>query len=214
MHICTQTCDLRSTRTILALCGSHTSPPCSNTDSKPGSAPPSSLFLTTLCEVATVSLDCVPHHRLESRIRTLQASLPPGTCVVLGLTARPSAAKRSFWTKTTIFTAIPFLPRRSRRAQARTTTPLFTSMHTVLGLLTSGQAPLTIEVVRNVSQEYSGFLHRCVGLLEDDTKSRSAFVQKWGREAWNEERLTTSWEAGLVDAGLLESWVIVVSKPA
>lgn len=73
--------------------------------------------------------------------------------------------------------------------------------------------PLAVEVVRNVSREYAGFLGRCADFLESDPECRANFVDKWGRSAWIEERLNTRWEAALVDAGLLEGWAIVVSKP-
>ena len=181
-----------------------------------GSTPPSSLFLGTLDDVASVSLDCVPHHHLESHIRKLQASLIPGASVILGLTTRSVSARRSFWSATTIFIAIPFLPRLSatRGQKQRTTTPLFASVPAILRLVTSGPTPLTVEFVRNISREYADFLRRCAAELEGGPEARRVFVAKWGRTSWNEERLNLVWEAALVDAGLLEGWAIVVSRPA
>ncbi|KAI1794698.1 hypothetical protein LXA43DRAFT_883502 [Ganoderma leucocontextum] len=181
-------------------------------------APPSSLFLNTLHEeTPAVSLDCVPYRHLESYIRSLQASLVPGSFLMLGLTLRP--ANCSFWSKATILTALPFLPRRflqSRPPQKplaqRTTTPLVASILSVLQLLTSGPNPLTVEVVRNVSREYADFLHQTVDELESGPDVRVAFVRKWGMQGWIEERLCLAWEAALVDAGMLENWAIVVCK--
>nr|VWP00226.1 Putative Rab/GTPase [Ganoderma boninense] len=139
---------------------------------------------------------------------------------MLGLTSRAANAHRSFWSKETILTALPFLPRRflqprARRFQPlaqRTTTPLLVSVLSVLQLLTSGPNALTVEVVRNVSREYADFLHQTVDDLENDPAVRAAFVREWGMQGWIEEKLCLAWEAALVDAGMLENWVIVVCK--
>ncbi|EJF66375.1 hypothetical protein DICSQDRAFT_177537 [Dichomitus squalens LYAD-421 SS1] len=183
------------------------------------SVPLSSLFLNTLHdEFPALSLDCVPYRHLESYIRHLQAALAPGAFLVLGLTSRPANA--SFWSPSTILTAVPFFPRcflndrdQQHSAAQRTTTPLFTSILSVLQLLTTGPNMLTVEVARNISREYAHFLHGSVDRLENDPYTRAAFVRQWGMQAWVEERLCTAWEAGLLDAGLLEGWAIVVCKP-
>ncbi|TBU35611.1 hypothetical protein BD311DRAFT_813395 [Dichomitus squalens] len=183
------------------------------------SVPLSSLFLNTLHdEFPVLSLDCVPYRHLESYIRHLQAALAPGAFLVLGLTSRPANA--SFWSPSTILTAVPFFPRcflndrdQQHSPAQRTTTPLFTSILSVLQLLTTGPNMLTVEVARNVSREYAHFLHGSVDRLENDPYTRAAFVRQWGMQAWAEERLCTAWEAGLLDAGLLEGWAIVVCKP-
>ncbi len=183
--------------------------------------PPSSLFLNTLHEeTPAVSLDCVPYRRLEPYIRSLQASLVPGSFLMLGLTSCAADATRSFWSKATVLTAIPFLPRRFLRSRGqqqpfaqRTTTPLLASVLSVLQLLTSGPDPLTVEVVRNVSREYADFLHQTVNELEHVPDIRAAFVREWGMQGWIEERFCITWEAALVDAGMLENWAIVVCKP-
>ncbi|KAI8989788.1 hypothetical protein BD414DRAFT_485186 [Trametes punicea] len=191
-------------------------------------APPSTLFYSMLYENApSVSLDCVPYHTLQACIRRLQRWLAPGSHLTVGLTTRAGTASRSFTDPSIILTALPFFPRaylrsRSRPTGARTgeaeyehertTTPLFVTLPRVLALLTSGPTPLTVELVRNVSEEYAIFLKRSVHDLEDDWEFRDAFVREWGMAAWREERVCTAWEAALVDAGLLAGWAIVVRK--
>ena len=183
--------------------------------------PPSLLFLNTLHEeTPTVSLDLVSYRHLESHVRHLRSSLAPGSFLMLGLTSRAAKANSSFWSKATVLTALPFLPRRFLQPRIRqlgslaqrTTTPLLSSVLSVVQLLTSGPDPLTVEVVRNVSREYADFLHQTVDELENDPAVRAAFVHEWGMQGWIEERLCIAWEAALVDAGMLESWVIVVCK--
>ena len=181
---------------------------------------PSLLFLHTLHEeTPAISLDCVPYRHLEAYIRSLQTSLTPGSFLMLGLTSRAANANRSFWSKATVLTCLPFLPRRflrsrgqQRRLACRTTTPLLASVLSVLQLLTSGPNFLTVEVLRNVSREYADFLHQTVDELENDPSVRAGFVREWGMQGWVEERLCIAWEAALVDAGMLENWVIVVCK--
>ncbi|KAH9945798.1 uncharacterized protein BXZ73DRAFT_31926, partial [Epithele typhae] len=172
---------------------------------------PSLLFFRAVLDPSTpsISLDCIPHHRLEDLIRKLQASLKSGQSVALGLTARSPASQKSFWTDSTILTAIPFLPRSRLEGCQRTTTPLFASVHAILRLLTTGPTPLTIDIARNVSSEYSDFLRDHTDQLENDPELRQRIVEGLGRQAWVEERLCASWEAALVDLGFLESWVII-----
>ncbi|KAM5532337.1 hypothetical protein V8D89_014016 [Ganoderma adspersum] len=183
--------------------------------------PPSLLFLNTLREeTPTISLDLVPYRHLESHVLSLKSSLASGSFLMLGLTARAANANRSFWSKATVLTAVPFLPRRFLQPRVRrfgsltqrTTTPLLASVLSVIQLLTSGPDPFTVEVVRNVSREYADFLHQTVDELENDPAIRAAFVREWGMQGWIEERLCIAWEAALVDAGMLENWVIVVCK--
>ncbi|KAI0672846.1 hypothetical protein C8Q78DRAFT_1021645, partial [Trametes maxima] len=178
-------------------------------------APPSTLFFSMLYENApSVSLDCVPYHTLEASIRMLQRSLDSGAYLTIGFTTRAGPSAQTLSHPRTILTAIPFFPRRYLRGRGgggeRTTTPLFVTLPRVLAFLTSGPTPLTVEVVRNVSEEYAAFLHRSVRDLEEDREVRSAFVREWGAVAWREERVCTAWEGALVDAGLLQGWAVVV----
>ncbi|KAI0780560.1 hypothetical protein BD413DRAFT_439056, partial [Trametes elegans] len=192
-------------------------------DISAATAPPSTLFFSMLYEsTPSISLDCVPYHTLEECIRQIQSTLAPGTYLTIGLTTRAGPAAHNFSDPTTILTVLPFFPREYLRGRSenksegggseRTTMPLFVTLPRVLGLLTSGPSPLTIELVRNVSAEYAAFLRRSVHDLEDDWEIRDAFVREWGLRAWREERVCTAWEAALVDAGLLAGWAIVVHK--
>ncbi|OSD08488.1 hypothetical protein PYCCODRAFT_1357124 [Trametes coccinea BRFM310] len=190
------------------------------------SAPPSTLFHSMLYENArSVSLDCVPFHALESSVRELQKSLASGTRLIVGFTARARNNACSRKDPSLILSALPFFPRAYLKARKhspnftagntereRTTTPLYVTLPLVLKLLTSGPAPLTVELVRNVSEEYAAFLRRSVQDLEEDREIRDAFAREWGVAGWREERVCTAWEAALVDAGLLAGWAVVVRK--
>ncbi|OCH93882.1 hypothetical protein OBBRIDRAFT_885248 [Obba rivulosa] len=176
------------------------------------------------------SLDAVPRHCLEAYIRALQISLPTGAYTYLGITIRSPSV--SFTSNSFVLAALPFFSRTSSAASfkdvttallvspslvipasaTRTTTPLFTSLSQILELLTSGPTPLSIKYVQNVSEEYALFLNSHVRNLEEDAKVRSGFVHKWGLRKWREERFLTAWEAGTVNAKLLDRWTIVVQK--
>ncbi|CDO73629.1 hypothetical protein BN946_scf185014.g99 [Trametes cinnabarina] len=187
------------------------------------SAPPSTLFYSVLYENApSISLDCVPYHALESAIRRLQGSLTTGSHLTIGFTTRAGPHAHSLRHPDAVISALPFFPRAYMKRRkwsfggeadgARTTTPLFLTLPHALALFTSGPTPLTVELVRNVSQEYAMFLRRSVHDLEDDREIRDAFVREWGVAGWREERVCTAWEAALINAGLLAGWAIVVRK--
>ncbi|EMD38169.1 hypothetical protein CERSUDRAFT_93697 [Gelatoporia subvermispora B] len=176
------------------------------------------------------SLDSIPRQSLESYIRALQGSLSTGSRVHLGITIRDPSV--STFSTSFILAALPFFsrsPPKTNTADAanallippslvipasatRTTTPLFTKLPQVLELLTSGHSPLKIERVQNVSHDYALFLNSHVRNLEDDAQVRGNFVHRWGMRKWRQERFLTSWEAGAMNAGLLERWTIVVQK--
>ncbi|KAI9070102.1 hypothetical protein FKP32DRAFT_20021, partial [Trametes sanguinea] len=143
--------------------------------------------------------DCVPFHALEPSVRELQKSLASGSRIIIGFTARATNNAYPRKDPSLILTALPFFPRAYLKASARrgarkaererTTTPLFVTLPLVLNLLTSGPTPLTVELVRNVSEEYATFLRRSVRDLEEDREIRNAFVREWGLAGWREERV-------------------------
>ena len=171
----------------------------------------------------SASLDCVPPEQLCAHLEGLKATLAPGSFLMLGLTTLASTASQ----QQARLAALPFLPRKtqlprtsgtgtraSRTGPAqRSTTPLQTSITQVIDMLKAGRVPVAVEVVQNVSREYTEFMHEYVDGLEQDADVRAQFVREWGMEAWVEERFCTHWEAALVEVGLLEAWTIVVRKP-
>ncbi|KAI0748479.1 hypothetical protein C8Q80DRAFT_741565 [Daedaleopsis nitida] len=200
----------------------------SGSSQRPLSIPPSWRFLYSLSlDIPAIALDCLPNgYGLENISKLLE----PGAPLLIGLTCS-SLSSSSDDGRKSYLTQVPFLPRktshkRSRKHPAdqsqtptnsltmlqRARTPLTSSLADVLKVLTSGPARYTVELVRNVSDEYSEFLHEYVQELEGDAAARSAFVSEWGMRAWNEERLRAAWEAALVEVGWLESWAILVHK--
>lgn len=178
-----------------------------------GSAPPSSIFLHSFPrDIPAISLDCIPRHTLARRIAELQKSLEAGASLLVGFTAVAQPSNLGAVQQSLI--QVPFLRRATDkgRPQQRSADTLKMSLSDVIGILTNGAPPFTVEAVRKVSKEYAAFLHRCVEDLEVDPVAISAFMNEWGRQAWVEERLCTVWEAALVEVGWLDSWVIVVRK--
>ncbi|PCH37892.1 hypothetical protein WOLCODRAFT_114401 [Wolfiporia cocos MD-104 SS10] len=181
-----------------------------------------------------LSLDGIPYARAEAYIRMLQSSLPPCTSIVIDVTTRGTAV--SFLNSSFILASLPFLPRRhvhrklevnlhsiknlrvsetdawSPTSRMVSPAPLLTTLSQTLQLLASGQTPLTIESVRNTSDEDANLLRAYVQDLEENQVVRDDFVRKWNIEGWREERLYAVWEAAVLDAKLLERWTIVVRK--
>ena len=91
-------------------------------------------------------------------------------------------------------------------------TPLLTSLDGILRLILSGPAPLAVESVQNVSEQYASYLDRYVHELANLPKVRDKFVTQWGLAGWREERLLVTWEAALFRAGLMVRWVVLVTR--
>ncbi|OBZ65731.1 hypothetical protein A0H81_14326 [Grifola frondosa] len=163
-----------------------------------------------------------------SNKRVTQMSLNKGSVLTLGFTTRSSAV--TFGSEAFILAAIPFLPRnyiRPRREDHSLERSSFSpcprtvcsydyaTIHLlpqILELLTTGPQPLTVESMENVSEAYASFLAKSVQHLEEDEHKRTELVRRCGIHKWREERLYTAWEAALVDAKLLQGWILVVRK--
>jgi len=165
---------------------------------------------------STLYLDFIPHPQLEASIRNLQSVLRKGIPATLEFTT--IAPHISFLSTSFILCALPFLPRKhlatdqNQETALRTSTPLLTSLHRVIELLTSTPSKLTIESILNVSASCVTGLNALEGELQDDRGIRTAFIDKWGVEGWREHRLMMAWEAGLLSAGYLTRWIVVVRK--
>jgi hypothetical protein len=48
--------------------------------------------------------------------------------------------------------------------------------------------------------------------LVEDRVLRMDLIRKWGVEGWREHRLMIAWEAGLLSAGYLQRWNVIVRK--
>lgn len=172
---------------------------------------------------ATLILDAVPYSRVRAYIRAFQLSLPCGAPAMFGFsTLGPSV---SCFSSSFVFAAVPFLPRKyitKRRLSSdhkrphptacRTVAPLMTSLDYIMKTLTSGPAPLVIESVQNVSDEYAAYLRQYVQDLTDNPSVRARFIARWDIEGWREERFLATWEESLCRAGLLSRWVVLARK--
>jgi hypothetical protein len=159
-------------------------------------------------------LDYLKYGHLEGLIRTLQSTMSPGDSNRLEFTTLGPSVK--LLSMPFILCALPFLPRRHvhprRHETQRTSTPLLTSLHQIIGLATSGPSPFVIDNVRNVSEEYATTLETVVRELALNRQARSSFIDQWGMECWREHRFLTEWESGLLRAGHLMKWIVVVRK--
>ncbi|KAH8099532.1 hypothetical protein BXZ70DRAFT_1008939 [Cristinia sonorae] len=176
-------------------------------------------------------LDRLLPANLSPFIRSLQISITIGSTAMLGFTARGRHFPRSQEDPLYHLAALPFLPRKylkphdaqstkaeSRthlnypRSALRTTIPLKTTLDNVVYLLTSGEVPLTIKSVENVSDAYTAHLDEHADHLLTNVASRTKFQQNWGTEGWREERFVAQWEAALIRAEVLARWVVVVER--
>lgn len=113
--------------------------------------------------------------------------------------------------------AYPFLPCRSQRSrpseiQDYSTTPLKLSLPTVLEEINSGPEPLIIQGIHNISGLAAGQIHKHLQEIDADPALRASIVARIGMESWREMKLKWNWRAGLLIAGKLENWMIIVRK--
>jgi hypothetical protein len=169
-------------------------------------------------EPSVLCLDFVSHASLEPVIRLFQSSLRPSSSATLEFTTRGSTVR--FMDRSFILSALPLFPRKyfpsGNLLPQRKSTSLLTSLQHMIKLINtspnSGSPSVTIESVHNVSGEYGKLLQETAAALEDSRCVREPFVLKWGVEAWREHRFWIAWEAGLLGAGFMQRWVIVVRK--
>ncbi|GJE87103.1 hypothetical protein PsYK624_031860 [Phanerochaete sordida] len=175
-------------------------------------------------DMTMLSLDAVPFSKLESHIRALQRSLPPGSSAVVGFSTR--GGSMSYLSTAFVQASIPYFARRHAIARPAPPgggiaptlgvepAPLLTSLDRVLRLLAHGGAALSVESVQNVSAQYASFLERYVQELTEQAAVRARFVARWGMAGWREERLLVAWEAATFRAGLMSRWAVYVTRKA
>lgn len=173
--------------------------------------------------ISTHTLDAVPRPCLRAFIRRLQLSTSSGSSLLLGFSTL--SAPLSLWSPLYVLAAVPFLPcdpsnakshimkhSHKRPSRRRTLLPLQSTLDHILRELISGSSPFNVQYVQNVSAEYAEYLSCYLRELEEDDDIRSAFVTKWGLDAWREERFLLAWEAALFTAGLLTRWIILARR--
>ncbi|KAA1469431.1 hypothetical protein DENSPDRAFT_835053, partial [Dentipellis sp. KUC8613] len=165
-----------------------------------------------------LNLDYVPHGSLEALIRRLQFTLSANSLASLELATHQSTS--SIFDASFALAAVPFLPRRphinsklqQRDTLSRTSVVLSASLSEVIGLLSSGDAPLTIASVANISSAHAKALDVTATRLEHDPGMRSEFLDNHTLEQWREEVLCLRWEAALLKIRMLTRWKILVRR--
>lgn len=163
--------------------------------------------------VTAVYLDFIPYYDLEDTLRNIQSHLKPGSFASFEFTT--AIPHVSLFCDSFIFCALPFMPREYLEYDEmlhRTSTPLLISLHRITELLTSGTSPLIIESITNVTSAQITTLKHLDQELVGDKILRSNLIRKWGEKGWREHRLMISWEVGLLTAGYLAKWIIIVRK--
>ena len=157
-------------------------------------------------------LDFVPYYDLESEIKRNMRIHKPGSTFSMEFSAL--APGINLLGQTAIMCSLPFQSTFSRKheiASYRTATPLLVSLQRVVAL-TSNDGSCAIESVNNVSRQRAEHLYQIEQQLTDDRKARREVVNGEGIYRWREKRLILGWEAGLLTAGLLIRWRILLKK--
>jgi hypothetical protein len=114
-----------------------------------------------------------------------------------------------------ILCAIPFLQRTYRDSTealkyGRTTAPLLARFNTFVTLLSSESS--TIRSIGNISHWHAHSLLHLEEKLSNDRDIRTNCVQQEGIAGWREKKFMLAWEAGLLRAGFLTRWQVVLVK--
>jgi hypothetical protein len=114
-----------------------------------------------------------------------------------------------------ILCAIPFLLRTYKHSKeaskyGRTTTPLMTQFSTFIAFMSSESS--TINSIGNISRWHAHSLLQLEERLSNDRHLRMTCVQEEGIAGWREKKFMLAWEAGLLRAGFLTRWRVVLVK--
>lgn len=93
----------------------------------------------------------------------------------------------------------------------RTSTPLTISLYSVLGHLVKNPTA-EILVIVNTSQGVIESLEFQRDSLISDSTERTTMVREHGIEYWREHCFLLAWEVGLLKAGFMKKWQIVIRK--
>jgi len=159
----------------------------------------------------TLYLDFVSYPDLEPTIRTFQSRLKPTTFGSLEFTT--TASKISLFSNDFVLCALPFMPRNylNGKTTQRTSTPLLASLHHITEYVSSNNSK-NIESIMNITDLQIGALRMSRQSFVTDRALRSAVIEKWGEKGWREHIFLMDWEVGLLAAGFLTRWSIVIRK--
>jgi hypothetical protein len=145
-------------------------------------------------------LDAIPAPHLIAFLKTMRLSLPENTRVALLFTAKDP----DIFLLSEEFSMLVY-PLKGVR---RTPSALLMSLPNLLRAIK--KTKLTLEGVKNISEDYATDLDRASRMLEQHAVVRGKFAAKQGLWAWREERLRGHWEAALLRTGKLTKWTITL----
>lgn len=160
-----------------------------------------------------LDLDFVPFHHLGKEINKILSSLQSGSTIILEFSCLPPSV--TFMSRDFILCAIPFLLRtykdlKEAPKHSRTTAPLLTRFITFVALLSSESS--TIRSIVDISRWHAHSLLQLEERLSSDRHLRMTCVQEEGIAEWREKKFMLAWEAGLLRAGFLTRWRVVLVK--
>ena len=160
-----------------------------------------------------LDLDFVPFHHLGKEINKVQSSLQSGSTIILEFSCLAPAVR--FMSRDFILCAIPFLLRTYKNSKeapkhSRTTAPLLTRFNTLVALLSSESSK--IRSIVDISRWHAHSLLQLEERLSNDRHLRMTCVQEEGITGWREKKFMLAWEAGLLRAGFLTRWRVVLVK--
>ncbi|KAF5386744.1 hypothetical protein D9615_001535 [Tricholomella constricta] len=157
-------------------------------------------------------LDFVAYPDLGPTIRAFKTRIKSPSSASLELTT--IAPSIPFLSDDFVLCSLPFMPRKYLKDSIprRTSTPLLTTLHSVTQYLSLGNPKTTIVSITNVTNEQVAALRISRQKLITDRAIRSGLITEWGENEWREHIFLLDWEAGLLAAGLLTRWSIVIRK--
>lgn len=168
---------------------------------------------TALMTSYPLDLDFVPFHKLEKEINKIQSSLQSGSTTILEFSCLASEVR--FMSRKFILCAIPFLLRtyndpKKAFKYGRTIVPLLTGFNTFVAIMSSESS--TIKSIGNISSWHAHSLLQLEERLSNDRHLRMTCVREEGIAGWREKKFMLAWEAGLLRAGFLMRWRVVLVK--
>jgi len=155
----------------------------------------------------THDLDHIPYYRIEREVlRILRTQLSDAifsiefTCFAPGIT---------FVSPCYILCILPFLyASRSRNSYVRNSVPSTLSLQKVIGWLSNDYA--TTLSVTNISSEQAAILCEQEKCMVYNSNLRNQLIGDESLVGWRRKRFMLLWEAGLLSAGLIFRWRIIL----
>ena len=163
----------------------------------------------------TLKIDFLPYIHLGTFMRATKSARQPGGLLAIDFTGLSPTV--SYLGDSFMLCAYPFLPCQSQRShlsgnQYYSTTPLKLSLSNILDEVNSSSDPLVIQGIHNISGLAARQIHDHLQEIDADPALRASIIERIGMESWREMKLKWTWRAGLLMAGKLENWMIIVRR--